>query len=284
MNTKILSLLVYAGITLFSADRLYAQKTDPDLDYNVWMNQPVIVDGNSREWHEPLNNFNSDTKLAFALGNDDKNLYLVVESLDEVTTGKVIRGGLTLNINTSGKKKDGIKINFLGVSQPPAPHGESRDSVSQHLPASGSHVRDSGVKVISVSGFKQIPDGTLIIPNDAGIQVAAAFNERREYICELAIPLAQLSLTGKEAKGIAYQIKINNAGNTERHREGGQGSENSIGRGKDGGMRGGGGHGGSGMGGMHGAGGMGRERNSEGNAENSKSADFWIKYGLARPV
>lgn len=33
--------------------------------------------------------FNSDTKLAFALGNDDKNLYLVVESLDEVTTGKV---------------------------------------------------------------------------------------------------------------------------------------------------------------------------------------------------
>lgn len=281
MNTKILSLLVFAGITLFSVNRLYAQKIDPDLDYNVWMNQPVIVDGNSREWHEPLNNFNSDTKLAFALGNDDKNLYLIVESLDELTTGKVIRGGLTLNINTSGKKKDGIKINFLGVSQPPAPHGEIRDSISQHLPAVGPHGRDSGVKVISVSGFKQIPDGTLLIPNDAGIQVAAAFNERREYICELAIPLAQLSLTGKEAKGIAYQIKINNPGNPDRHSEGGQSPEN--GRGKGGGMRGGGGHGGSGMGGMRG-GGMGRERNSEGNAGNSKAADFWIKYGLAKPV
>ncbi|WP_182952569.1 DOMON domain-containing protein [Pedobacter gandavensis] len=276
--------MIIIGLIGFSGVSAYAQKIDPDADVNIWMKSPVVVDGKSEEWHEPLNNFNSDTKLAFALGNDEKNLYLIIESLDEFTTGKLIRAGLTLNINTAGKKKDGIKLDFLGMrEQPPQPKGQLKDSVAHvHDANSAAHV--PGVKVISVTGFKNIPDGVLLMPNDFGIQVAAAFNQRRDYICELAIPLAQLNLTGKEVKGIAYQIKINSPGTSTHGHEGGEKGEGmSRGPGMGGGRGGRGGGGGMGAGGgRKGAGAGMSARSSEGNGGNSKP-DFWIKYNLATP-
>lgn len=269
MNRKILSVLFFTGLASLSATSIYAQ--DADVDTNIWMRKPVVVDGNSQEWNEPLNNFNSETKLAFALGNDDKNLYLVIESLDEVTTGRLMRGGLTLNINTAGKKKDGIKLTFLGMQRPPVPEG-GMDSTFHHREKTE---RDPGVKSISVSGFKNIADGILAMPNDAGIQVAAAFNQRRDYTCELAIPLAQLNLNGKEAKGIAYQLKINAPGmNQEHHREGGAPHEGGMSRGA--GMHGGGG------GGRKSGGGRMNSGSEHEQGQNSAKSDFWIKYELAK--
>lgn len=275
MKRTIVYLLFFTGLASLSTTSLYAQSTD--VDTNIWMSKPVVVDGNSREWNEPLNNFNSETKLAFALGNDEKNLYLVIESLDEVTTSKLIRGGLTLNINTSGKKKDGIKLNFLGMQHSNMPDGAEKDSTYHH------HEKvehDPSVRSISVSGFKNIPDGVLAMPNGAGIQIAAAFNQHRDYICELAIPLAQLNLNGKEAKGIAYQLKINAPNvNQEHHHEGGTPHEGGMSRG--GGMGGGGGiHSGAGRKGG-GGGRMNSGTEHEPNEAPSKS-DFWIKYELAK--
>ncbi|KIO76319.1 hypothetical protein TH53_15290 [Pedobacter lusitanus] len=280
----LLSLLLFAGITGIHQG-LYAQKTDPDADVNLWVQQPVKVDGISAEWHEPLNNYNTETKLAFALANDQQNLYLIIESTDEITTRRLMSGGLTLNINTAGKKKDGIKLNFLGMNQPPPPHGQN-DSLTHHTPD-----MNTGVHAIQVSGFKNIPDGSLAIPNKEGIEVAAAFNKQRDYICELAIPFAQLGLKGNETKAIAYDIKINSG--AEHHHKDIPGGENiassgrSMGGGKGGGMGGGMGGMRGGGGGRHG-GGMGGGRGSHNpmgsDSQNPAASDFWIKYELARPA
>ncbi len=290
----ILSLLLFTSITALSSTTLYAQKNDPDADVNIWMKQPIKVDGVSNEWHEPLNNYNTETKLAFALANDQQNLYLIIESLDEVTTRKLMSGGLTLDINTAGKKKDGIKLNFLGMNQPPVPH--DKNDTLRHQAPDMDQDEHGGVHVIQVSGFKNIPDGSLAMPNKEGIQVAAAFNKQRDYICELAIPFAELGLKGDEMKAIAYNIKINSG--VEHHaRTAADGtSDPSVGKGMSGGkggggmgggMRGGGGGGGMG-GGRHGGGGMGgggkgshAQQGSDG--QSAKAADFWIKYELARP-
>ncbi|MGY0040804.1 hypothetical protein [Pedobacter sp. NJ-S-72] len=201
----ILSLLLFTSITAIHP-ALYAQKTDPDADVNLWVQQPVKVDGVSDEWHEPLNNYNTETKLAFGLANDQQNLYLIIESMDDATTRKLMSAGLTLDINIAGKKKDGIKLNFLGMNQPPPPH-EQNDSLHHSEPGMDAE-EHAGVHVIQVSGFKNIPDGSLAMPNKDGIEVAAAFNKQRDYICELAIPFAQLGLKGNETKAIAYNIKI----------------------------------------------------------------------------
>ncbi|MBB6272688.1 hypothetical protein HDF26_003145 [Pedobacter cryoconitis] len=279
----ILSLILFTSITAIHPT-LYAQKNDPDADVNLWAGHPVKVDGVSDEWHEPLNNYNTETKLAFALANDQQNLYLIIESLDEMTTRKLMSGGLTLDINTAGKKKDGIKLNFLGMNQPPPPH-EQNDSLQHHQPAIDAD-EHAGVHVIQVSGFKNIPDGSLAMPNKDGIEVAAAFNKQRDYICELAIPLAQLGLKGNETKAIAYNIKIN-SGLEHHHKDMPAGeSAPSGGRGmsggKGGGMGGGGMRGGGG-GGRHGGGGRGSGNAAGVNSQNATASDFWIKYELAKP-
>jgi hypothetical protein len=295
MNMKTLFSFLLISLVSLSYQQVSAQSTDPDEDVNLWMSQPVVVDGNSAEWHEPLNNYNTPTQLAFALANDQQNLYLIIESLDEATTGKLLRGGLTLNINTAGKKKDGIKLNFLGMQHPPAPH-DMNDTVRQEETAMMGHMdreHAPGVTVIQVSGFKKIPDGSLSIPNNEGIQVAAAFNKQRDYICELAIPLTLLELKGDEVKAIAYNIKINAPGRTERPNgkrppEGGGGG-GMHGGGMGGGMGGGGGmsHGGGGGmgggGGRHG-GGMRGGMAGESSGGSGKSSDFWVKYELAKPA
>jgi len=292
MNKKIIFSLLLTAFAGFSCQQASAQDTDPDEDVNLWMPQPVVVDGNSSEWHEPLNNYNTPTQLAFALANDQQNLYLIIESLDEATTGKLLRGGLTLNINTAGKKKDGMKLNFLGMQQPPPPHPGQNDTLRQPEPGMmghGYHEHAPGINVIQVSGFKKIPDGSLSVPNSEGIQVAAAFNKQRDYICELAIPLALLELKGDDVKAIAYNIRIN-APDKSAH-PGGQhppeGGGGPHGGGMGGGM-GGGGMGGGGMsrgggGGKHGGGMRGGMR-GDSPAGGAKSSDFWIKYELAKPT
>jgi hypothetical protein len=272
MNRKTLAIFLSTGlIGMYLSTGVYAQQRDPDADVNVWAAKPVIVDGNSAEWNEPLNNYNTDTKLAFALSNDEKELYIIIESLDEFTTRKVLAGGLTLNINTSGKKKDGIKINFLGMNQPPNP-GMHRDSISHE----GQY--STAVNEVQVSGFKNIPDGVLTLPDNNGIQLAAAFNKQRDYICELAIPLSLLPLKDNEIKPIAYNIKINGGKMSNEKREG-QPEQHKEGMGQRGkGMHGGGGGGGRGGMGMSRGGG-----HAQGGSPGStgKPADFWIKYDLA---
>lgn len=295
MDRKKLFILLFISFAGLSYSRAFAQSTDPDVDVNLWMQQPIVVDGISSEWHEPLNNYNTPTQLAFAFANDQQNLYLIIESLDEMTTGRLLRAGLTLNINTAGKKKDGIKINFLGMQQPPSPKHDPTDTLEHEDAVMHHGEHDPGVNVIQVSGFKNIPDGSLAIPNNSGIQVAAAFNKQRDYICELAIPLSQLELKGNEVKAIAYNIKINAANKSEHHEGkhpdggataggggshgggmGGGGMHGGGGGGMGGGMGGGGRHGG----GMRGGGGMG----GDSSGSSLKSSDFWVKYELAKPA
>jgi len=274
MNKLVLSLILM-GICSFYSTHASAQDDDPDKEVNLWMLKPVTVDGNSSEWHEPLNNYNSLTQLDFAFANDQQNIYLIIESTDPATTGRLIRGGVTLTINVQGKKKDGIKINFPGMQHSGGQKPDQEDSSTPPLPQeiNAAHEQGSGINAIQVSGFKQIPDGPVNMPNQNGIQVASGLSKERDYICEFAIPLALLDLKGDKVKAIAYNIKINTAGRPVEHHDGKRPPE--------GGMRGGGMHGvGMGGGGGKHGGGM---RGAPVDQSSNKASDFWVKFELAKP-
>ncbi|MBB4107304.1 hypothetical protein [Pedobacter zeae] len=100
MSLKKISLLI---ALLISGHLLYAQ----EVEENIRMVKPFKADGISNEWNEPLNQYNDATRLAFALANDDQNLYFIIESLDPQTTFRILSGGITLNINTAGKPEGG---------------------------------------------------------------------------------------------------------------------------------------------------------------------------------
>jgi len=279
MNFKILSLSVFSIMLVgFSVK---AQ----EVEENIRMVKSFKADGVSNEWNEPLNQYNDATKLAFALANDDKNLYIIIESLDPQTTFSVLRGGITLNINTEGKKKDGMKLTFPLMERPPMPkEGEEH---REHTPLSPDGTTPDPVmmnKSIRVFGFKNIADGELPAMNQDGIETGMSIHPNRDLIYELSIPLAQLQVGLDLKRPLVYNIKINEPNKSGFKREARpEGANGGKGRsGGRGGMRGGG-MGGGGRGGMGGGRmGGGGQRPPEGGESAAKSSDFWIKYKLVK--
>ncbi|MGN7986014.1 hypothetical protein ACTJKC_01670 [Pedobacter sp. 22226] len=279
MNLKRISLLI---LLLISGLLLHAQ----DVEENIRMIKPFKADGISNEWNEPLNQYNDATKLAFALANDDKNLYIIIESLDPQTTFSVLRGGITLNINTAGKKKEGMKLTFPLMERPPMPKEGEEHREHAALPAERENeMHDPAAmnKSIRVSGFKNIPDGELPAINQDGIETGMSIHPNRDLIYELSIPLAQLQVGLDLKKPLVYNIKINEPAKSGFKRESAPEGGNSGGRGRSGGRggMGGGGLSGGGGGGRGGMGGAGGQRPMQG-GESSKSSDFWIKYKLVK--
>ncbi|MBB6239449.1 putative membrane protein YgcG [Pedobacter sp. AK013] len=271
MNFKILRLSVFS--VMFGSFSVKAQ----DVEENIRMVKPFKADGISNEWNEPLNQYNDATKLAFALANDDKNLYIIIESLDPQTTFSVLRGGITLNINTEGKKKDGMKLTFPLMDRPPMPKEGEEQPLS---PDGATHDPVVMNKSIRVSGFKNIADGELPAINQDGIETGMSIHPNRDLIYELSIPLVQLQVGLDLKKPLVYNIKINEPNKSGFKREG-RPEGASSGRGRSGGSRGmgGGGRGGMGGGGRMGGGG---QRPSESGESASKSSNFWIKYKLVK--
>jgi hypothetical protein len=278
MNLKKISLLI---LSLISGRLLCAQ----EVEENIRMVKPFKADGIPNEWNEPLNQYNDATNLAFALANDDKNLYIIIESLDPQTTFSVLRGGITLNINTAGKKKDGMKLTFPLMERPPMPKEAKEHPEHTALPPDKEMHNQAAVnKSIRVAGFKNIPDGELPVMNQDGIETGMSIHPNRDLIYELSIPLAQLQVGLDIKKPLVYNIKINEPGKSSFKREGSPEGGNRSG-GRSGGREGmgGGGMGRSGLGGMGGGGKMdGGQRPVHGGELAPKSTDFWIKYRLVK--
>ncbi|WP_443946851.1 hypothetical protein ACJVDH_07020 [Pedobacter sp. AW1-32] len=283
MNVKLLVTALFAILNLQFSAR--AQ----EIEENLWMDKPFIADGNPGEWGE-LSQFNSDTKLAFALANDANRLYIVLESLDPVTTRSFLMGGVTLNINTSGKKKKSINLIFPFHARLGGPPPEPRDSSKAHQPPI-EMVNDptmlSKASGLKITGLKNLADTVLTDDNTVGVEFGMVVNGNQDLVYELSVPLAQLGIDATYTKAIAYNIKLNTSGpGGKKPKEGG---ERSGGKAPGGGMGGrGGGMGGSG-GGMGGGGGRrmggGKSRGGESGPEAGSStakSDFWIKYKLVK--
>ncbi|MFC3563118.1 hypothetical protein [Pedobacter jamesrossensis] len=128
-------------------------------------------------------------------------------------------------------------------------------------------------KSIMISGFKNIKDGDLPVLNEYGIETGMSIHPNRDMIYELSIPLTRLEVNLDMKQPLVYNIKINQPAKPDFKK--GSRPEGSGRAGGKGGMGMGGGRGG-----MRG----GRQRPQGGSSDRieSKNADFWIKYKLAK--
>src|ERR1700761_6792271 len=100
-------LIPLAVLLITSLGQVFAQegKLKNVQDGSVWA-PTVKVDGNLKEWDDTFQAYNKTTKIFYTVCNDDKYLYFVVKSIDPANTNKITAGGISLVINTEGKKKD----------------------------------------------------------------------------------------------------------------------------------------------------------------------------------
>lgn len=205
-----------------------AQKKPTIQENSVWALEPVKVDGKTSS--DNYQAYSKSTMLSYSLSNDDKNIYLVIKSTDNITNNKIMMGGITLSINPTGKKneKEGVKIIYPLVPRqqgqrtqtpsgqrmggggqfPQAATGQRSQDFSDSLALARRKQQLSLVKEIKVFGIKDITDSLISIYNEHNINAAASFNDTGVFVYELSVPLNLVSLSA-EQNTFSYNIKIN---------------------------------------------------------------------------
>jgi hypothetical protein len=234
---KMKKLIPLTSLLLLSATGLFAQETPKKLKdvqaNNFLAPSPVKIDGKLNEWNDEFQAYNKSTHLYYTIANDEKNLYLVVKTSDMTTKAKIAAGGLTLAINTAGKKKEqdvysltyplrapmgrpgggapggatggGMRLMTFGGpgggGRPAAPDSAMQKAMQDRV--------INAAKEIKVFGFKDIPDSLIAIYNEYNIKAAINYDKDGAFIYELAVPLKLMALTAGDTKEIAYNIKLN---------------------------------------------------------------------------
>jgi hypothetical protein len=194
---------------------------------SIWAPATVKVDGNLKEWDDTFQAYNKTTKIFYTVCNDDKYLYFVVKSIDIPNNAKIIAGGITLTLNTDGKKKekDAFSLTYPVIPRPARGQGgrgpggaggrggfgggrNNNPPDSAAIAAQHKQTIESA-KEIRVLGFKDITDTLISIYNEYSIKASMGYDAIGNYDYELAIPLKALNLTIEGAKELAYNVKVN---------------------------------------------------------------------------
>lgn len=177
----------------------------------------VKIDGKTTEWNNQFQAYNHATDINYTLANDNEHLYLIIQATIPDIIRRILNGGITLTINTQGKKEDkgaasitypvsgpGNKVSF---NSRVLPDPMSVSAVDSFVNAKNSEMA-SKFKTIKLSGIKQL-DTLISVYNADDIKVAEAFDHKMGYTYELAISLKHLEITMDNPLKFAYHIKIN---------------------------------------------------------------------------
>src|ERR1051325_10066706 len=80
---------------------------------SAWRPTPIKADGIAAEWEIPLRYYDNETRLNYAIANDKENLYICIRVTDKLNQMKIIRAGLQLWMDTTGKKQQQVGVLFL---------------------------------------------------------------------------------------------------------------------------------------------------------------------------
>lgn len=194
---------------------LAAQKLPNIQTTSVLLPETVKVDGKLNEWPKGLIANNKANHLQYTLANNDKNLYLAVQTTDKATIGKIIAGGINITIGLAGDKSK----NKSSITYPLNSLKYGRNAGS-YLDSVKIKEMVGEAREIKVLNIKSVPDSLISIYNTYNIKSIIKYNDGK-LIYELMLPLDFLGITGGVNSKFNYIIKLiglirppaNNGGN-----------------------------------------------------------------------
>lgn len=199
-DLKIITLVIFWHITI----TVYGQGQWPVQRASLYApdNKPEAL------FSAPVNKFKAYNKanhLYYTIANDESNLYLVVRTTDKLITQKIVRWGLALIIDTSGR---------IGPHSPsvsfPVPDGDKNLNIIREKNMATNNARMADLcKLIAINGLTGIDGRTISIYNTDGIKAKSLFNDQLEYTYQLTVPLKYFSLSVKNKTWFRYTIQLN---------------------------------------------------------------------------
>jgi hypothetical protein len=240
------------AITVLSCGSSRHSGKSRDLMPGTWQSQPIIVDGDSKDWPSPYPNYDAKSMVAYATSNDKDNLYITMETGDDLTQIKILKRGLTVSIDTTGKKEQTFKIDFplpndedLEELLPPKDR-QKKDAGSVQLGKQLSHKLSKSAdeaNQFSLDGFRNCSGGYMVSQtNNCGIKVKLKIDEYKQLVWEAEIPFKAIyhkdvitaadagrpisvcfTVKGFKSKGTKNINNTNGAGTNESMNSGGVG-------------------------------------------------------------
>ena len=156
--------------------------------------KPVVIDGIPNDWPLPLRYIDTKSGMQYIVTNDETNLYVCMRATEQPLQMKIVKSGLQLWIDPSGKSKEtaGIKFPLGGnMVRQPAPKNIQPESLQKNEPGKTDQARyfqPEGAQ-ITLTGFKAGYNGTFIASELKGIKAAINWDEHNIMTYELAIPI-----------------------------------------------------------------------------------------------
>lgn len=195
-------------VLFFSIARIGFAQESPA---SAWTNGHVVVDGNASEWKLPLKYYDNATHLFFALQNDSNNLYLCLQSKDEINQVKILNGGMriTLSNKINGKHKSTISFPLPHKHQTKSDGSSSEVTPDPLAPHESRHALFLATDTtMELKGFANT-NGILSIRNSSGIEAAINFDAANTLTYEVAIPLRELFGANYDLKDLSKDIYLN---------------------------------------------------------------------------
>ncbi len=223
---KTLTTLLLLAITV----KLHAQKLPGVQQAGVKAPANIKIDGKANDWDNKFEANNPATELLYTMANDDKKLYLIVQTASLIVMDRIASGGIKLVIQKNGKKTDAgapfvkfpfqekpkrVRISFVqirsgktGIESVPDPESLVEREKFYELLAANNNKKLSELKWVYVGGITGV-DKLLPVYNDNGIQAANATDSKKNFTWEMAIDLKLLGLQPDKAEKFSYHIVVN---------------------------------------------------------------------------
>jgi len=210
--------IILIGIIPFISN---AQKLPTEQTGSVTLPPEFKIDGLANEWNDKFQAHSKNTEINYTLANNSQFLYLAVQATDPLIIKKIIGGGITFTINTSGRRADNSPFSltfpiiannrqiFVFTSLVDmalyANQKKSEDSVINVV----NNKITTVAKEIKVKGFKTIADTLIAVYNDTGIKSATQVNKSGALICEFLVPIELLGISPNSGKMVFYNVMVN---------------------------------------------------------------------------
>lgn len=189
-----------------------AQKLPNKQEASVYAPSDLKIDGTAKEWNDTYQAYNHATETWYTIFNDEGNLYFIFRANEIEVIQKIITGGITIAISSVDKKSN---LKPVSMTYPVVPFMNSQVNYDlKPTPLSDNDVKlinskiNDHLKDIKITGVKSVPDSVVSIYNDLGIRGAHRVDNKKNYICEMALPLSYIKHLIDDKGTLAYRVQV----------------------------------------------------------------------------
>ncbi|MBU6121267.1 hypothetical protein [Hymenobacter siberiensis] len=162
---------------------------------------PPVVDGRATEWTDSLH-YDPTSKLQYQVLNDGRAVYLRIKAADPATQAKIVRLGLTVWLDTTGRNQHQFGVRFP-IGGPLAGRGEPEGGDQQSELGSPAERRAArhermtrvigNMREMELLNYKGSKEPTLTdAQSQLGVKAALGVDAQEDLIYELAVPMRLL--------------------------------------------------------------------------------------------